>query len=114
MRRKAGNPTEFGAKIVVALVGGYAFIVREGWDNYSEAKQLIHAANKYKDMFGFYPKTILGDRAYPIRENRKWCAEHNIRLSGPRLGRKSAAERIEESKQIYLLLLLHCCTYFEN
>ena len=101
VRGKAGNPTEFGAKIVVALVGGYAFIVQEGWDNYSEAKQLIHAANKYKDMFGFYPKTILGDRAYPIRENRKWCAEHNIRLSGPRLGRKSAEERIEESKQIY-------------
>ena len=101
IRGKAGNPTEFGAKIVVALVGGYAFIVQAGWDNYSEAKQLIQAANKYKEMFGFYPETILGDRAYPIRENRKWCAEHNIRLSGPRLGRKSSEERREESKQIY-------------
>lgn len=101
VRGKAGCPTEFGAKIVVALIGGYAFIVQEGWDNYNEAKQLIQAANKYKEMFGVYPKTILGDRAYPIRENRKWCAEHGIRLSGPRLGRKSAEERLEESKQIY-------------
>lgn len=101
VRGKAGNPTEFGAKIVVALVGGYAFIVQDGWDNYNEAKQLIQAAGKYKEMFGFYPETILGDRAYPIRENRKWCAEHNIRLSGPRLGRKTTEERREESKQIY-------------
>lgn len=101
VRGKAGSPTEFGAKIIVALVGGYAFIVQEGWDNYSEAKQLIQAANKYKEIFGFYPKTILGDRAYPIRENCRWCEEHKIRLSGPRLGRKSTEEKLEESKQIY-------------
>lgn len=51
-------------------------------------------------MFGFYPKTILADRAYPSRENRLWCSSQGIRLSGPRLGRKSEEEKASESKQI--------------
>ena len=56
---------------------------------------------EYKETFGFYPKTILADRAYPGRENRLWCTSLGIRLSGPRLGRKSAEEKQTESKQIY-------------
>ncbi len=55
----------------------------------------------YKRIFGFYPKTILADRAYPSRKNRLWCASLGIRLSGPRLGRKSAEEKVSERKQIY-------------
>lgn len=101
VRGKAGGSTEFGAKIVVGLVGGYAFIMQEGWDNYSEAKCLIEAADQYKQIFGFYPKTILGDRAYPINENRNWCKAHGVRLSGPRRGRKPLEEKFSESKQIY-------------
>lgn len=101
VRGKAGHPVEFGAKVTVGLVGGYAFLMKAEWDNYSESKSLKEAVEEYRETFGFYPKTILADRAYPSRENRLWCASQGIRLSGPRLGRKSAEEKVSESKQIY-------------
>lgn len=101
VRGKEHEPTEFGAKVAIGLVGGYAFITRIDWDNFSEAKALEDAAEEYRATFGFYPKTIIGDRAYPIRDNRQWCQEHHIRLSGPRLGRKSAETKVYEEKQIY-------------
>ena len=61
----------------------------------------MEAVSEYHRIFGFYPATILADRAYPNRENKLWCTAHGIRLSGPRLGRKSITEKASESKQIY-------------
>ena len=101
VRGKAGCPTEFGAKVIVGLVSGYAFLMKADWNNYSESRSLKQVVEEYKETFGFYPKTILADRAYPGRENRLWCTSLGIRLSGPRLGRKSAEEKQAESKQIY-------------
>lgn len=101
VRGKAGSPVEFGAKVTIGLVGGYAFVEKADWNNFSESKVLIQAAEHYRTLFGAYPKTILGDRAYPVRENRTWCNERGIRLSGPRLGRKSAEEKKTESRQIH-------------
>ena len=75
--------------------------MKADWNNYSESRSLKQAVEEYKETFGFYPKTILADRAYPGRENRLWCTSLGIRLSGPRLGRKSAEEKQTESKQIY-------------
>ena len=75
--------------------------MRADWNNYSESKSLKQAIEEYKETFGFYPKTILADQAYLGRENRLWCNSLEIRLSGPRLGRKSAEEKQAESKQIY-------------
>ena len=98
---KESTPTEFGAKVVIGLVGGYAFITDISWENTAEATLLTQAAEQYKAMFGFYPKTIIGDRVYPNRENRDWCKERNIRLSGPRLGRKNEAIKRQEAKQQY-------------
>lgn len=101
VRGKAGCPVEFGAKVIAGLVGGYAFLLKTEWSNFSEGKSLMQAVEEYKRIFGFYPKTILADRAYPSRENRSWCAARGIRLSGPRLGRKSVQEKAAERKQIY-------------
>ena len=86
---------------MVGLVGGYAFLMKAEWNNFSESKSLVDAVSEYHRIFGFYPATILADRAYPNRENKLWCTGHGIRLSGPRLGRKSVAEKASERKQIY-------------
>lgn len=101
VRGKAGCPVEFGAKVMVGLVGGYAFLLKTEWNNFAEGKSLEQAVEEYKRIFGFYPETILADRAYPSRENRNWCSARGIRLSGPRLGRKSAQQKSTERKQIY-------------
>ena len=101
VRGKEANPTEFGAKTAIGLVGGYAFITDISWENTAEASLLPQAAERYKDLFGFYPATIIGDGVYSNRDNRSWCKERSIRLSGPRLGRKNELIKQDEAKQLY-------------
>ena len=101
VRGKEHNPTEFGAKVAIGLVGGYAFITDISWENTAEATLLAQAAEQYKKMLGFFPAVIIGDRVYGNRENRAWCMARGIRLSGPRLGRKNGETKQEELKQLY-------------
>ena len=86
-RGKARAPYEFGAKISISLVDGYAFVDQLGWDSYNEESQLIPAVEAYKCYYGFYPERVLADQIYRNKNNRNYCKERGIRLSGPRLGR---------------------------
>jgi len=102
IRGKEHKPTEFGSKVAIGLVGGYAFITDISWENIPEASLLPDAAERYKELFGFYPKSIIGDGVYPNRNNRAWCKQRFIRLSGPKLGRKSEDIKAEEAKLRHL------------
>ena len=101
VRGKAGVPVEFGAKVATAHIGGFAFVIHMGYDNFSEAKYLAKTVEEYKRLFGFYPKVVIGDRAYAINENRNYCKSLGIRLSAPRRGRKSDEDKEAERKQLY-------------
>jgi IS5 family transposase len=101
VRGKSGAPVEFGAKAATANIGGFTFMIQTGYDNFSEAKYLEKTAEEYKRMFGFYPKVIVGDKAYPTRENRKYCKSKGIRLSCRKMGRTTEEEKEAERKQLY-------------
>jgi hypothetical protein len=101
VRGKAGVPVEFGAKVATAHIGGFTFIIHTGYDNFSEGKYLIKTVEAYKRMFGFYPKTVIGDKAYTTRENRNYCKSKGIRLSCQKMGRKTDSEKEAERKQLY-------------
>jgi len=100
VRGKAGAQTEFGAKISVSCCNGYAFVERISWENYNESGDLKMQVEAYKDLTGYYPESIHADKIYRNRENRKWCKERGIRLSGPPLGRPpknvSKEQKIQE------------------
>jgi hypothetical protein len=87
VRGKTKSDVEFGAKINASMVNGYAFIDKIDWNAYSEAEQLIPAAEEYKRKNGCYPVAIIADKLFRNRENLAYCKERGIRLSGPRLGR---------------------------
>jgi hypothetical protein len=101
VRGKEHNPVEFGAKVAIALIGGFSFVIRMDYDNFSEAKYLKASTEEFYRIFGFYPKVIIGDRAYTTNENRMYCNAKGIRLSGPRRGRKSEEVKEAERKQLY-------------
>jgi len=86
-RGKAGAATEFGAKISASLVDGFAYLDRISWDNYNEGGDLKEQIESYRNRFGHYPESVHADKIYRTRENRKFCKNHGIRLSGPALGR---------------------------
>mgnify|MGYP001816000474 CR=1 FL=1 len=99
-RGKAGAATEFGAKISASLVDGHCFVDRISWDAYNESGDLIGQIESFRERFGHYPESVHADQIYRNRENRNYCKIHNIRLSGPPLGRRpSDLERQREIKK---------------
>jgi hypothetical protein len=101
VRGKARNETEFGQKINVSVVDGFTFVEKQSWDNFAEGTTLIASIEEYREMHGVHPKAILADTTYRNRENRNYCKERGIRLSGPRLGRPKASEIEADKEQAY-------------
>ena len=62
---------------------------------------LLELPNVYrlKRYFGYYPNRVLADQIYRTRENRNYCKEHGIRLSGPKLGRPSANAKVDKKQE---------------
>jgi hypothetical protein len=53
----------------------------------------------YKERYGLYPEAVLADKIYRNRQNLTYCKEHDIRISGPRLGRPKVTSTEEEKRQ---------------
>lgn len=90
VRGKARAKTEFGAKIHMSLVDGFAFLDALSWNAFNEGSHLRDYVEQYRNRFGFYPAKVLADKLYCTRENRKWLKEKNIKLAAKPLGRPSA------------------------
>ena len=87
VRGKVKTPVEFGVKISVSIVNGYAFLVTLDWKPYNEGTKLKEHIEEYKRRFGSYPVSILADRIYRTRENIRYCNGLGIRIARPPLGR---------------------------
>lgn len=90
VRGKASTPVEFGPKLDVSIDSeGYGRVEKVSFDAYNESGSLIAAVERYRKRTGRYPERVLADKIYRTRENRGYCRENGIRLSGPKLGRPS-------------------------
>lgn len=87
-RGKARAKTEFGAKLHISLVNGYAHMERFSFEAYNEVDDFFYAVERYRGRHGCYPARILADRIYRNRETLAFCKEHGIQLTGPALGRR--------------------------
>lgn len=101
VRGKTKTPVEFGAKFDLSLdTEGYARIERLSFEAYNESGCLQEAVERFKERTGHYPVRVLADQIYRTRENRRYCKDHGIRLSGPKLGRPGKTA-VEDKKQEY-------------
>lgn len=87
VRGKASANTEFGAKLSLSLVDGFARIEHLEWEAFNEGVLLKEHIIAYKEKYGYYPKAVEADKIYRNRDNRAFCKSENITLSGPSLGR---------------------------
>lgn len=90
VRGKENARTEFGGKMQVSLVSGFAFIDHFDWEAFNEGTYLVDSIEKYKDRFGFYPKELLADKIYCTRANRKQMKALGVHLAAKPLGRPIA------------------------
>lgn len=97
-RGKDGNRTEFGSKINVSEVDGFCRINRLDWNNYNEAGDLKKQVEDFRELYGRYPKVLLGDRIYLNRENRKYLNDKKIHVVGKPLGRPPKVQQTSQQK----------------
>jgi IS5 family transposase len=90
VRGKTNAKVEFGAKINVSLMNGFAFLEDLSWDAFNEGTRLIKTVEQYKTRFGYYPKEVLADKIYCNRTNRARLKELGIVLVAKALGRPRA------------------------
>ena len=79
---------------------GMARVERLSFDAYNEVSVLVGAVERYRERTGHYPERVLVDKIYRSRQNRQYCKEHKIRISGPALGRPRQMS-VEEKEQAY-------------
>ena len=82
------------------IQNGYSFFPKKiSFEAYNESTCLTEAVERFKERTGYYPKRVLADQIYRTRENRSYCKEHGIRLSGPKLGRPSATAKVDKKQE---------------
>lgn len=99
VRGKARTNVEFGAKFSASCFDGYVFLDHISWDNFNESGDLKSQVEAYKNYTGYYPESVHVDQIYRTRENRAWCKERGIRISGSPLGRPPKNVSPEKKKQ---------------
>ena len=92
VRGKAKTKTEFGAKINISLLDGYARVDHLDWDAFNEGQDLQMQVERFRELTGKYPELVQVDKIYLTRENRRFLKEKGIRYTGDPLGRKPARE----------------------
>jgi len=92
VRGKTNARVEFGSKIQVSLMDGYAFLDKLSWEAFNEGTCLLETVEKYKSRLGYYPEEVLVDKIYCTRANRKALKELKIKLRAKPLGRPKAVE----------------------
>ena len=103
VRGKAGAKVEFGAKVSFSIVDGFTRVEKTSWENYNEGIYLIETIENYKLREGVYPASVHVDQIYLNRENRKFCRDNDIRISGKALGRpKADKELAKEERDQYI------------
>jgi hypothetical protein len=101
IRNKARTKYEYGQKLALSRIDGYVFLEKQSWDNFNEGNTLQQSVMNYYKRFGYFPKAVLADQIYRTKDNIAFCKSKGIRLSGPKLGRKTDGQQEREKKQAY-------------
>jgi len=92
VRGKTNAYVEFGAKINVSIMNGFAFLDDLSWEAFNEGTRLMSTVEKYKQRFGYYPEEVLADKIYCNRSNRAELKLLGIKLRAKPLGRPKAVD----------------------
>ena len=103
IRGKAAAPVEFGMKLSIAVHEGFTHLDYLSFNPYHEGLLLPSHVELFKKRTGFYPEAVQADGVYRTRDNRAYCKERNIRLSGKPLGRPMEIPIIVEGDRRLML-----------
>ena len=96
VRGKAKAKTEFGAKINISLLDGYARVDHFDWDAFNEGQDLQVQVERFRKLTGKYPELVQVDKIYLTRENRRFLKEKGIRYTRGATGAKTGKRDQEQ------------------
>lgn len=99
LRGKAGKKVEFGTKIGLVELDGFAKAQTLSWNAYNESADLIPHIESYKELYGYYPEVAMVDKIYGTNANRKWCKERGIRMTVASKGKQPELSAYEKRKR---------------
>ena len=99
VRGKDKNKTEFGSKVDVSEVDGFCRIDRFSWDAFNEGGDVELLVENFRNLYGCYPKSFLGDGIYMNRKARSFLKEKGIEIYGKPLGRPPKATQQTSSQK---------------
>ena len=79
-------------KLDISISNGWTRLEYHSFDAYDEATKFQEMIEDFHRREGHYPGRVLADKIYRNCENRRYCKERGIRLSGPALGRPKKGE----------------------
>lgn len=100
VRGKSKARTEFGAKVAISMVDGFARIEKLSWDAFNEAGTFIESVEKYHRTYGCYPERVLVDMIYRNSVNRSYCKSKGMTMSGRKLGRPPSDPEIRRQQNL--------------
>ena len=97
-RGEAKAKAEFGVKNDISVCGGWIRLERHIFDAYNESTGLQDMIEQYRKRTGHYPERVRADKIYRNRDNLCYCKQHNIRFSGPALGRPKKDAEVDNKQ----------------
>jgi IS5 family transposase len=94
-----GKDTEFGPKINASITEGFLRADQIDFNAFNEANLLSEQVESYQELFGYYPGTVLADKIYWTRKNRKWLKDRAINIGGVPIGRKTGQTKYEKERE---------------
>lgn len=99
VRGKEKTPVEFGAKYDVSInENGFARLEKISFNPYNENTIFKDVIERYNKRVGHYPAKVLVDKIYKTKENKEYCINHNIKMSGLKLGKDNKKITKEDAK----------------
>lgn len=102
VRGKAKAKTEFGAKINISLLDGYARVDHFDWEAFNEGHDLQAQVERFRKLTGKYPELVQVDKIYLTREEQAVFERErdpvHRRATGPKAGKRDQ-EQIPEKKR---------------
>lgn len=100
VRGKFPLSTEFGPKVLVALVRGCLHVVEAFRDNRADASLLTPALRWFKTRFRRFPKALLGDRGFYARWRARWLQARGITSGLQARGKSQTASSPAQRRHI--------------
>lgn len=79
---KAGKRVEFGAKVNMSEREGFVRMDGIDFNAFNEGQDLIGVVESYKELYGYYPESVLVGRIYLTCSNRNCLKEKGIAHCG--------------------------------